>query len=414
MSARMKSERGWAVVTAMAVMAIMIAVALAMFAWVDSEARLSGKERSRESAFDYAEGVLDTEAFIMATNWPGASPGMADCTYNGIAVVAAGGGGNVNLCPSQTQVAQAFTAREFQQGVIWTARVRDNGGTDKCVLTGAMQCSYYYDDSALTNQPSWDANGDGQVWVRAQALMGNVRRTVVERVQLDKQTVSFPGAVITSNHLIMSGSPHQKVVTNFTPINLRCAINSANCPSLNTKKQVAPYQFNYSYPQQQAIPTSSLNLLRQRAQKEGWYYATCPTNPPGQQVFVESGTCHGNSLPYTSPTQRGTYIQVTGTLTLDQSAVPNSAQASQGRKGNYWGLIYLANSSKINGDVFKVTIGKRLIQGVVAVDWTGDVDLQGNKNSVLQYDPFVIQGLYLYQGSTLVRPSFREIQTSTP
>jgi hypothetical protein len=58
--------------------------------------------------------------------------------------------------------------------------------------------------------------------------------------------------------------------------------------------------------------------------------------------------------------------------------------------------------------------GRRLIRGVVAVDYAGGVNLGGSKDTVLQYDPFAIQGLYLYQGSTIVRPSFREINASAP
>jgi len=30
------------------------------------------------------------------------------------------------------------------------------------------------------------------------------------------------------------------------------------------------------------------------------------------------------------------------------------------------------------------------------------------------YDPVALDGLYLYEGSTVVRPSFREIVSSTP
>ena len=262
-------------------------------------------------------------------------------------------------------------------------------------------------------QPAWDANGDGQMWIRSQSVLRGIRRTVVQRVELDKQPIQFPQAVVTAGRLTLKDSPHVKVVTNYSPINLRCAINTSGCLIVKKTKQIAPYRLTYSYPQQTAIPSSSLADLRARAKSEGWWYATCPTSPPGQQVFVESGTCTGASLPYTSPTQKGTYIQVTGTLTIS-GKLPASANFTKGRKGNYWGLIYMANSTKLTGDVMKITKGRRLIRGVVAVDWNGGFNLGGSKDTLLQYDPFVIQGLYLYKGSTLVRPSFRIVQTSTP
>jgi hypothetical protein len=265
----------------------------------------------------------------------------------------------------------------------------------------------------LASQPSWDANGDGQLWVRTQSNLWGRRRTVIERVQLDQQAVQFPQAVITAGHFTLKDSPHIKVITQFSPINLRCAINTSGCLVVKHMRQIAPYKFTYSYPQQTAIPSSTLALLKARAQKEGWYYPTCPTNPPGQQVYVGSGNCTGSSMPFTSPTLQGTYIQESGTLTIN-GKLPASAPASKSRKGNYWGLIYLANTGHITGDALIIKGGRRLIRGVVAVDYAGGVNMGGSKDSVLQYDPFALQGLYLYQGSTIVRPSFREISASTP
>jgi hypothetical protein len=397
----------------MVVMAVMLSVGLALFAFVDAQGRQSGGERDRESAFTYAEAIGDTEGYIVSSNWPSVAPGMPDCSYNGTTVTATGGSGLATSCPSAAQLTATFGARDYSGNVTWTARIRDNGGSEQCAVIVATTCSYFYDDAALASQPPRDANGDGQVWIRGQAVVRGIRRTMVERVQLDRQPVNFPQAVITADHLSLKESPHLKVVTNFSPINLRCAINTAGCLVVKKTKQIAPYKLTFGYQPQTAIPPSSLDELRKRAQSEGWYYITCPTNPPGTQVFVESGTCTGASLPYTTPTSRGTYIQVNGTLTISGKQ-PNSASASKGRKGNYWGLIYLANQSKLTGDVLIVKKGKRLIRGVVAIDYGGGLQLGGSKDTVLQYDPFAIQGLYLYQGSTIVRPSFREISTTTP
>jgi hypothetical protein len=414
MRGRLRDERGWALVTAMLVLMVMTAVGLATLSFVDSDARVSGAERNSESSFDYGEGLLDTEGYLVSTKWPtSAALTFPDCTYNGTTVTAAGGSAGTALCPVPSQLGQTFGSKEYGGPLTWSTEVRDNGGTETCALTGKSLCSYYYDDSMLTSQPAWDANGDGQLWVRGQAFMWGRRRTVVERVQLDQQAVNFPQAVITAHHLKLRESPHLKVVTNFSPINLRCSINTSGCLVVKKSKQIAPYKITFDYPQQQALPTSVLDQLRQRAKNEGWWYATCPTNPPGTQVFVESGTCTGTSLPATSPTSQGTYIQATGTMTIS-GRQPRGPSLPKGLKGNYWGLIYLANSSKLTGDVLTVKGGKRLIRGVVAVDWDGGFNMGGAKDTRLQYDPFAIQGLYLYQGSTVVRPSFREINSTTP
>ncbi len=414
MRKRLAREDGWGLITAIWSLMIMLSLGMALFSYTDAQTAQSANQRNRESSFDYAEAVLGSHAYTLTEYWPYTSAtALPDCSSNGSLVTATGGTATVFACPAQGQLNTTFSSKEYAATVSWTSRVRDNGGSSKCAITGQMQCSYFYDDATVLAQPSWDANGDGQLWVRSQVILRGIRRTVVQRVELDKQAIQFPQAVVTAGHLTLKDSPHVKVVTNYSPINLRCALNTSGCLVVKKHKQIAPYRINFSYPGTNAIPASSLNDLRTRAKAEGWWYATCPTSPPGQQVFVESGTCTGASLPYTSPTQKGTYIQVTGTLTIS-GKLPASANFTKGRKGNYWGLIYMANSTKLTGDVLKVEKGRRLIRGVVAVDWNGGFNLGGSKDTLLQYDPFVIQGLYLYKGSTMVRPSFRIVQTSTP
>jgi Tfp pilus assembly protein PilX len=408
---RLRNQEGFALVVGIMAMVLMLSIGLVMYTFVDSQARQSAYERDGESAYNYAEGLMDIEGYMVSSSWPAAAPGMPDCTFNGTTLTATGG--PTSLCPATAQLAATFTGNDYAGTVSWTARIRDNGGTDQCAVIAASTCSYYYDDAGLSSQPSYDANGDGQVWVRAQALARGKRRTVVERITLDKQPVNFPQAVITAGYLTLKDSPHVKVVTNYSPIYLRCAINSSGCLTLKKLKQIAPYKITYSYAQQTAIPTSSLNQLRTRAQAEGWYYSTCPTSPPGSQVFVESGSCTGTSMPYTSPTQRGTYIQASGTLTITGKK-PASANYTKGRKGNFWGLIYLANQGHLTSNVLTVNKGRRLIRGVVAIDYGGGMSLGGSKDTLLQYDPVAFQGLYLYQGSSIVRPSFRDIVTNTP
>ncbi len=48
-------EDGWALVTAVIVMSLMIGVGLASYAYVDTQVEQSANERTRESSFNYAE-----------------------------------------------------------------------------------------------------------------------------------------------------------------------------------------------------------------------------------------------------------------------------------------------------------------------------------------------------------------------
>jgi len=230
MRRRLSSENGSAVIISMMVIAAMLGLGMATFGFVDSQTKLSGYERNDESAFTYSEGVLGLQSYLISTSWPGKSTqARPDCSFDGTTVTATGGTGGVAMCPAAAQLASSFPPSDYA-GVKWTVRVRDNGGTERCALTNQLLCSYYYDDAALAGQPSWDANADGQVWIRAQSLYRRDRRTLVERVRLDQQPVNFPEAVITAGHLYLKESPHLKVVTNYSPINLRCAINTSEPP----------------------------------------------------------------------------------------------------------------------------------------------------------------------------------------
>lgn len=402
MIGRLREERGWALVTGMMVMALMMSIGLATYSFTDSQTKQSASERDQESAFGYGEGVLSNEAFLLSSKWPSASTSaLPDCSSNGTTVTATGGTGGTASCPSPTELAQAFTGKDYTGTLSWTARVRDNAGTEKCVVNGKLLCSYYYDDAALASAAHWDQNGDGQVWARGQAVLRGDRRTVVARVQLDKQSVDVPQAVITAGKLTMSGSPHATIETKYAPVYVRCSTSNSGCVTAKRPtKQFDPYTIEDNYSQPSALPSATLEQLRQRAKTEGAWYATCPSNPSGSFVFVESGNCSANALPATSANSRGTFVLVSGTL-------------SYAGNSDYYGLIYLANAQNSSGDVFSIK-GKHRIVGSIIVDGPGGVNIGTSAKSSLEYDPSSIEGLYVYSGSTVVRPSFREIKTSTP
>src|SRR4051794_24171399 len=101
MTRRVRNEDGWALVTAMLVILVMIGVGLAVLSFADSDARSSGTERNSESSYDYSEGLLNTEGYMVSAQWPSAaSLTYPDCTYNGSTVTAAGGSLGTTACPS--------------------------------------------------------------------------------------------------------------------------------------------------------------------------------------------------------------------------------------------------------------------------------------------------------------------------
>ena len=66
---RLAREDGWAVVTAMILMAVMLSSAIALAALVDNQTRQSGAVRNRETAFNMGESALNAQVVSLARNW---------------------------------------------------------------------------------------------------------------------------------------------------------------------------------------------------------------------------------------------------------------------------------------------------------------------------------------------------------
>src|SRR4051794_36564589 len=144
--ARLRSEEGWALATAMIVLMFIMSLGLAAFAYVDAQQRLSQVERERESAFNLGEAALTAQVFVVGKAWPNvAAEAYATCSSS--SAVSA-------QCPNPARLVGStgtFTGADYAAGASWTTDVRDDQGA------GATT----YDDA----QARWDANGNGQMWI---------------------------------------------------------------------------------------------------------------------------------------------------------------------------------------------------------------------------------------------------------
>jgi Tfp pilus assembly protein PilX len=413
MRRRIASSDGWALVTALMVMTLIIMLALATFAFVDGQTRSSASERKRESTFNYVAGVLDGEAFELVQAWPGSSLSPApDCTYqNGVLTSSTG---STTYCPAAAQLAQEFNNVDAS-GVSWTSKVRDNSGTSACqsgTFAGQARCSYYYDEGAgVLSGPSYDANGDGELWVRARTIERGVARTVVELVSAQRVPLSFPQAVVSAGTFTMSGGPKAKTYTNGASVLVRCAAaqtgNPQGCISEKRSDQIQPPTAVKSTDSSPALSTTALQQLRARAKAENAWYSTCPsTTAPGPLVFIETGPCGWTALPSnTSPSNPATVVIVSGGLNL-------TGNSSAYR--DFYGVIYLANAGGSTDPNFFSVNGLHNFHGSINVDGGAGVNFGTSSNSSLSYSSSVFSGLWAYGNASAVRPSFREIVSSTP
>lgn len=388
MRGALASERGSALVVAILVAGLMLSLGIAAFAYVDEQSRQAAEERHRESAFNESDGVLAAQGFVLSRFWPAAAANaFPDCAWNGTAVVATGATGATQRCPSPTAVTQTFTSRDFAAGTAWSTAVRDNGGTS----------SDFYDPATTPAQPSWDANGDGELWVRATSAVRGAHRAVVARLRVDRLPVVLPKNVLTAGTFAVSGGPKPYIVQNGSTLALRCPSQTASgCYSSSKPNQVkGPGSTSFNYPASHTLPPSDLDKLRQTAIANNTYYASgCPSTPAGKLVFIESGNCnYASGGTWNSAAAPGMIVIVNGTMTWTGSST-------------YYGTVYMYNAQGTTCPVFDAG-GNAKIFGAVFIDGAGCFSLRGN--SQVTYEANAVQSINYYASVSQVRNSFREL-----
>lgn len=388
MTRHLASDRGIALVIAVIVTTLMMGLGLSAYAYVDSQSQMATQERQREAAFNVSDAVLAAQGFVLSQYWPAAAANAyPDCSWNGTALTASGATTNSLRCPDPGAITQAFTSTDHVTGTRWSTIVRDNAGASLD----------FYDPLVTPSQPSWDANGDGEVWLRATSHLRKSRRTVVVRLSLDRIAVLLPKYVLTTGTLSVSGGPKPYIVQNGSSIALRCAsAATAGCYSSTKPNQVkGPGSTSFGYPATHTLAPSDLDKLRQTARANGTYYASgCPASPAGALVFVESGTCsYGANGTWNSAAAPGMLVVATGTLTWTGNVT-------------YHGTIYMYNQQNATCPLFDMG-GSARIYGAVLIDGPGCFQVRGN--SQLSYDANAVRSLTYNASISQVRNSFREI-----
>lgn len=410
-----KREEGWALVTALIILVLMAAIGLATLAYVDGQTSASRQERTRDSAFNLAEGVLGEQAYLLA-NYPPASSGFAypDCAWaTGQANPTRTGGTTSSACVSPASLNSVFASSpDYAAGVTWTTRVRDNWGSRACQEGGGANCSYFYDKNASSNQAypgctgncySWDANGDNEVWIVAQAVVRGKKHTLVELTRVDKHPVGVPNSVLIADYLDFQNK-HTTIAANGSAVDMRCPSTDSSC--IDSTHIEPSGSIVYGYPTSSVIQSSDITGLVARAKQENSYYDACPVDPPGSLVVVmgtSTTECGWSSLPATTPSKFGIYIQLNGQLRL------NGTQS-------YYGLIYLGNSSvpgysfgSPRTDYAYYDNGNTTVNGSLMIDGPGGAHIGNGSQSAMAFDSRAFTNLWSYGNQNIVKGSFREI-----
>jgi Tfp pilus assembly protein PilX len=412
-----QGERGWVLVTAISLLAIMMLVALATVSIVDTQQKRTRQQRERESSLNLAETALYEQGFKLGSGWPATSAVAApDCSSTAV----------TTGCPTNTQVVSNSTNIDTQAGTTWTTMVRDNGGQ----LANAWQAAYA--DSTQSGTVSgvayscgpcnYDANGDKKVWVRAQAIVRGRKRTVVATMRLEKLGESVPESAVVAGGINTTNSGNQKKIYAIgSQVVVRCNPGTSDCVSDQTAIQPAASQGN---PGPMMTP-DQIERFKQRAIADKTYYSGCPPQSgnkfdvTGAVVFVNNCTDYNAQLAYTNgdnatcrnvlppmPTQGGNGLapDCVNAVGAPGLLIWHCGALGASGVGTYVGVIYFPNSSE---NVFAMNGGMGVL-GAVAIDGNGCF-YAGSNGIQVQYDPNAWGAATSYGTVGLVQDTWREL-----
>lgn len=400
--ARIESEQGSALVTAVLVMAIMMSIAVPLMSIVDTQQRMTSAERLHEGSFSLTDAVLNAQVFVLSNNWPADENNYYDtCTQKSVSL----------KCPSPTAIKSVYTGPDYSTSA-WSVKVRDDGDS----------AADYYDESIVNAQPPYDANANGRVWVRADARGAGTTQSLVAQVKMTEHVENFPRHVVTTGHMTIKHIHKNGILTQGNsaqpaPLVLRCTgvsysskwESGSGCLNLKKKKKkwITPQIIQEGYTGN-ALPPAAIDGLRQRAKALGTYYETCPASPAGELVFVEHGDCR-----YKGDKKKSTWgVYARKRIEVNSAANPGAFVIADGSvtfdgKLTYYGIVYAANLSQRTDHLINI-LKKSQIIGSVAVDGMGGTYVKAHGSPIV-FDPKAFWDLTSLQGATIVQGSWHEL-----
>lgn len=444
----LRDEGGWALATSIVMLAIMLVAGLAVFALADTGQQRSRQQRERETALNVAEGVLYSQGFTLAQNWPGSAGALtsvpSSCTQTS----------SDPLCPTPSTMAAAqasnpalaaFANIDAQASVTWTAKVRDNGGA----LAGAFVSAQADAAQSGTNVQTgnaytcaatcrWDANGDKQLWVQARAVVRGRPRNVVALMKLERVLEATPETAVTAGGINIGNNGNSIMIyAAGSQVVVRCDTTASGC-ALYQPGQIQPAPVTVSAPP--LMTAAQLARFKQRAITDGRYFSGCPGDDiAGAVVWVES--CVSGQLSnqtITQPCNPAAPDKPGGGGTgLAQDCVnqynrPGILIWHCGRMTfsggwTYVGIVYGVNNSDGTCPASAPAVGNGTcdgnnnstdnvvsmtggfgIWGVLAIDGRGCL-YAGSNGIQVQYDPNVFGAVASYGTVGLVQNTWREL-----
>src|SRR4051812_1086650 len=386
---------------AIVLMTMMIGVGLAAYSFVDTQQVETQRERQRESSFNLAEAVLNSQSFTLSRRWAGSPTAYATTTPTCTQAA-----GVADQCPDPAQIATAYNTPDFATGSSWMTTVYDDSSgpfydsavVEKKTATGADATAH------------WDANNNKRVWVKAQTVVRGRIRALVALVQVQEHVEFLPKRVILAGHFDLTpNGNHGYVLTNPDatsqhPVTLRCNLAAAGCANYTPDKknpQIDPAGAisGGEYIGKDALEDDVKARLKERAIADGRFFdGVCPTDAQltGKVVWVQgcSDGKYTKNNTWNSPASPGILIWADGTLEM-------------GGNSDFYGIVYHLNNQNSTGDVLRLR-GGLTIHGGAFVDGPGGIDVGSNKVNIT-YDDNAFIGVSSYGNAAIVQNSWRDI-----
>jgi hypothetical protein len=450
-------ERGWVIVSATILTTLMLAIGLAAAALIDSGTARSRDQRERESALNVDEGVLYAQSLVMQTAWPSSAENdpatglpryyPATCTSSGPADRRCPNAQTLVAANSSAPDSALFNNVDELKNVSWSTKVRDNGGALATAYdpTRADDAQTGCVKTGTTNACTYDANGDRELWVQAQATVRGKPRNVVARLRLEQLAESIPRTAVVSGALSITNNGNHGgtpiIDASGSQVIVRCPNPTAETCANFEDGQIKPRAPESDSAAPNMMSGEQLQRFKQRAIMDGRYYPGCPTagadgkyNLSGKVVWVEGcasppnltskvvTTACGPSLP------KGLDPDCANTESSPGLLIWHCGMADMAGGWTFRGVLYIVNDSdgscaaglkqRGNGQCSKqnnadehdaiTTNGGFGVWGAVAVDGPACLKL-GSNGIQVSYDPRVFEAVQSYGTVGLVQNTWREL-----
>ena len=436
----MRGEQGWALVTALAALAVLMIIGMTSLRIADAGSNQTRQHREREASLNLAEGVLFAQTFTLARQWPGPRKAAFPALCTSATATTGQCPNRQTLAAANSTSPDAATFRDIDllAATTWTTRVRDN--------YGALASAYHpsLSDGALTGAGGTcpapcarDFNDDKAMWVQARAVVRGRVRNIVALMRMEQLNEAVPQTGLTAGAFNISNNGNKPMVdATGSQVIVRCIPDNqldeaATCTDYRGS-QVSPK------PQQKAagnlMDRGQIERFRERAIIDGTYHAGCPTDLQGRVVFVENCQDPPNydgtgATPCTPPA--GLFGNCLNTISQPGVLIVRCGALRMTGQWTYVGLIYFVNgsdgscpgqqrgtnpatctSNSLDANTVLDAQGGFGTWGGISADGNACVIL-GSNGMQLKFDINAFSALHSYGTIGLVQNTWRELPAAT-